>query len=129
MKTTLPGIWGVFWGLWYSQPHTADKRWAEIFAHFRSREFVRLPCDCLAGSLVELPDFRQSSGGSPAAPAGGGLAAVRQLRGARCLDGALISSAVNTLTSSGSTGVPLLLFIGQHGKKIRGNSIDFYRPS
>ena len=40
-----------------------------------------------------------------------------------CLDGALISSEVNTLNSSGripaktSTGVPLSFFIGRHEKK------------
>ena len=42
------------------------------------------------------------------------------------LDGALISSEVNTLNSSGSdprknVTVPLSFFIGQHEKNMRGN--------
>ena len=52
----------------------------------------------------------------------------------RCLDGALISSEVNTLAqvripAKSSTGVPLSFFIGQHGKNMRSNSVVFYRPS
>ena len=49
----------------------------------------------------------------------------------RCLDGALISSEVNTLNSSGSdprknvAGVTLMLFIGCHEKNIRGNTVAF----
>ena len=45
----------------------------------------------------------------------------------RCLDGALINSEVNTPNTSVSDpcktakGVPLLFFIGQHGKNMRGN--------
>ena len=52
----------------------------------------------------------------------------------QCLDGALISSEVNKtahvrIPAKRLTGEPLLLFIGQHGKNIRGNSVVFYRPS
>ena len=53
----------------------------------------------------------------------------------RCLDGALLSSEVITLNSSCSDPRKnvdkgaLLLFIGQHGKNMRGNSVVFYRPS
>ena len=43
-----------------------------------------------------------------------------------CLDGAMISSAVNTLNSSGSdpckkVDSTIVFFIGQHGKNMRGN--------
>ena len=56
-----------------------------------------------------------------------------------CLDGALLSSEVNTrrltlnahirILTKTLTGVALSVFIGQHGKNMRGNSVVFYRPS
>ena len=51
----------------------------------------------------------------------------------RCLDGALLSLEVNTLNSSCSDPCKnvdkgaLLLFIGQHGKNMRGNTVDIYQ--
>ena len=51
----------------------------------------------------------------------------------RCLDGALLSSEVKTLKAyvripaKTLTGVPLLLFIGQHGKNMTGNSVVFIK--
>ena len=53
----------------------------------------------------------------------------------RCLDGALVSSEVNTLNSSGSDPCKnvdrgaTVVMVGQHGKNMRGNSVVFYRPS
>ena len=49
----------------------------------------------------------------------------------RCLNGALISSEVNTLNSSGLNPCKnvdrgtAVVFIGQHGKKMRGNTVVF----
>ena len=53
----------------------------------------------------------------------------------RCLDGALINSVVNILNSSGSDPRrnvdrgTTVIFNGQHGKNMRGNSVVFYRLS
>ena len=65
----------------------ADERWAEMFAHFRSRDvpyknrclichFAMWLLSCRAAAEfppTELPDCRRSYGCSPAAPAGGAL--------------------------------------------------------
>ena len=51
----------------------------------------------------------------------------------RCLDGVFLSLEVNTLNSSCSDPRKnvdkgaLLLFIGQHGKNMRGNTVDIYQ--
>ena len=52
-----------------------------------------------------------------------------------CLDGALVSSEVITLSSLGSDPRKnvdwgnTVIFFGQHGKNMSGNSVVFYRPS